>query len=170
MYCPNCGQENITGAKFCRNCGFNLTGESEDRNREYAGFWLRFAAWLIDSVLVSTVAWIIIIPTVFVFADISLTGFAIWFFFVLGIIYILPWLYYALMEASSKQGTLGKMVVGIIVTDEAGNRISFGRATGRYFGKILSGLIIYIGYLMIAFTGKKQGLHDILARTLVVKK
>ena len=74
------------------------------------------------------------------------------------------------MEASSKQGTLGKMVLGIIVTDEAGNRISFGRATGRYFGKILSSLILLIGYIMIAFTKKKQGLHDLLASTLVVKK
>ena len=58
----------------------------------------------------------------------------------------------------------------IIVTDEAGNRISFGKATGRHFGKILSALILYIGYIMIAFTGKKQGLHDILAGTLVVKR
>jgi len=84
--------------------------------------------------------------------------------------YIVPWLYFALMEASAKQATLGKLALGIKVTDEAGNRVSFGRATGRFFSKILSGMILCIGYIMIAFTKKKQGLHDILAGTLVVKR
>jgi uncharacterized RDD family membrane protein YckC len=80
------------------------------------------------------------------------------------------WLYFALMESSSKQASLGKMALGIIVTDIEGKRISFGKASGRYFGRILSAIIIYIGYLMIAFTEKKQGLHDMLANTLVVNK
>ena len=83
---------------------------------------------------------------------------------------LVQWLYYALMESSPKQGTLGKMAIGLKVTDLSGNRISFGRATGRYFGRILSGLILDIGFLMIVFTAKKQGLHDIIAGTLVVKK
>jgi uncharacterized RDD family membrane protein YckC len=82
---------------------------------------------------------------------------------------VISWLYYALMESSAKQATLGKMAIGIVVTDLDGHRISFGRATGRYFGKILSGLILGIGFLMAAFTEKKQALHDILASTLVVK-
>ena len=80
------------------------------------------------------------------------------------------WLYFALMESSSKQGTLGKMALGIKVTDLDGNRISFGKATGRYFGKILSGMIMNIGFIMAAFTDKKQGLHDMLAKTLVLNK
>ena len=79
------------------------------------------------------------------------------------------WLYYAFLESSSWQGTIGKKVVGLRVTDMNGNRISFGRATGRYFGMILSGMICFIGWLMIAFTEKKQGLHDMLASTLVLK-
>ena len=170
MYCPNCGRENAAGTELCQNCGYDLTKISGSRKIKYAGFWLRFVASLIDGVLVGMVSWIILIPTVFLFAGISFTGFTIWFFFVMGVTYILPWLYYTLMESSSKQATLGKMVVGIIVTDEAGNRISFGRATGRYFSKILSAFILYIGFLMIAFTQKKQGLHDIIAGTLVVKK
>ena len=69
MYCPNCGQENITGAKFCRNCGFNLTGESEDRNREYAGFWLRFVAYIVDGVLIGVVGSIFYIPLMLGFRD-----------------------------------------------------------------------------------------------------
>ncbi len=80
------------------------------------------------------------------------------------------WLYFALMESSVKQGTLGKMALGIIVTDANGNRISFGRATGRYFGKIISGAILCIGYIMAGFTEKKQALHDMIAGCLVVNK
>ena len=62
------------------------------------------------------------------------------------------------------------MAMDIIVTDLHGNRVSFGRATGRYFAKIISSIILFIGYLMIAFTEKKQGLHDIIAETLVEVK
>lgn len=83
---------------------------------------------------------------------------------------ILGWLYYALMESSSRQATLGKMALGIIVTDTEGQRVSFAKATGRHFGKIVSGIILYIGFIMIAFTEKKQGLHDIMANCLVVIK
>lgn len=84
--------------------------------------------------------------------------------------YVLSWLYEALQESSPAQATIGKRALGIIVTDEAGQRISFGRATGRHFGKYLSALIILIGFIMAAFTQKKQALHDIMAGTLVMKK
>ena len=61
------------------------------------------------------------------------------------------------------------MALGMKVTDLAGNRISFLRATGRYFAKIISALILFIGFIMVAFTEKKQGLHDMIAGTLVVR-
>lgn len=77
------------------------------------------------------------------------------------------WLYEAFMESSSYQATLGKMIFGMKVTDLNGNRISFERATGRHFAKWLSGMILGIGYIMVAFTERKQGLHDLLAGTLV---
>jgi uncharacterized RDD family membrane protein YckC len=83
---------------------------------------------------------------------------------------ILPWLYWAIMESSSRQATLGKMALGIVVTDLEGHRISFGKATGRYFGKLISLLILLIGFIMIAFTDKKQGLHDMMAGCVVVVK
>jgi len=86
-----------------------------------------------------------------------------------GVSLLVTWLYYALCESSSWQGTVGKKVVGLRVTDLNGNRISFGKATGRHFGKIVSALILGIGFIMIAFTEQKQGLHDILAGTLVLK-
>jgi uncharacterized RDD family membrane protein YckC len=74
------------------------------------------------------------------------------------------------MECSDNQATLGKMAIGIIVTDLNGNKISFGRATGRYFGKIISSVILLIGFFMAAFTEKKQAFHDIITGCLVVKK
>jgi len=77
------------------------------------------------------------------------------------------WLYEAFMLSSAYQATLGKMIFGMKVTDIYGNRISFARATGRHFAKWLSGLIMCIGYVMVGFTERKQGLHDLLAGTLV---
>jgi uncharacterized RDD family membrane protein YckC len=74
------------------------------------------------------------------------------------------------MESSKIQATVGKMLLGMKVTGYNGKRISFLKATGRHFAKYLSAAILGIGYLMIAFTRKKQGLHDMLAQTYVVKK
>lgn len=79
------------------------------------------------------------------------------------------WLYEALLTASSWQGTVGKRVLRLKVTDEAGSRISFGRATGRFFAKILSQALLWIGFIMVAFTDRKRGLHDMIAGTLVMK-
>ncbi len=86
------------------------------------------------------------------------------------VIAAIGWLYFALMESSKNQGTLGKMALGLKVTDMDGNKISFGRATGRYFSKILSGMILMIGYIIAGFTDKKQALHDMIASCLVLRK
>jgi uncharacterized RDD family membrane protein YckC len=74
------------------------------------------------------------------------------------------------MESSKNQGTLGKMALGLRVTDMDGRRISFGRATGRYFAKWLSTITLLIGYIMAAFTPKKQAMHDMIAGTLVLAR
>ena len=83
--------------------------------------------------------------------------------------FIAPWLYFALMESSKFQGTIGKWALKMRVVEEEGKQITFSRATGRYFAKILSSLTLGIGYIMVAFTERKQGLHDILARTIILK-
>jgi uncharacterized RDD family membrane protein YckC len=80
------------------------------------------------------------------------------------------WLYYSLFESSALQATPGKVLCGIIVTDLSGDRVSFFRASNRFFGRILSGLILGIGFLMIAFTERHQGLHDKLAGCLVIRE
>lgn len=139
----------------------------------YAGFWNRVGAYLIDAVImyvantvVFTVFGISMIPVASTAPEEVLGG-AFWL--ALTVTLVINWLYFAMMESSARQATLGKMALGLSVTDESGQRIGFGRATGRYFGKILSGLILFIGYIMVAFTQRKQGLHDILAGTLVLK-
>jgi hypothetical protein len=81
---------------------------------------------------------------------------------------VVGWLYFALQESSTAQATLGKRALGIKVTDANGRRIGFGRATGRFFGKILSGLVFAIGFMLAGWTERKQALHDFLAGTLVV--
>lgn len=120
----------------------------------YAGFWKRVAAAFIDGLILLAAG--MVLGTVTSGGDL------------LGI--VVSWLYAALLESSSKQATLGKMALGIQVTDLEGNRISFGRATGRHFGKIISTLVLFIGFIMAAFTDRKQTLHDIMAGCLVVKK
>lgn len=96
-----------------------------------------------------------------------------YFIFGSGILALLTigatWLYEALMESSSYQATLGKMIFGLKVTDLYGNRIDFARATGRHFAKFLSAMILCVGFIMVGFTERKQGLHAMIAGTLVRK-
>jgi uncharacterized RDD family membrane protein YckC len=147
----------------------------------YAGFWKRFAAHLIDSMVLGIVSLIVLVPAIVVLGFqatmvdqetpepppgmmIALLGYLV----VIVFLVVAVWLYYALMESSSRGATLGKLALGIRVTDIQGNRISFGRATGRYFAKIFSGLTFSIGYLMAGFTQQKQALHDMIAGCLVI--
>lgn len=81
------------------------------------------------------------------------------------------WLYYAFLESSAHQATLGKMALGLVVTDMQGRRVTFGRASGRFFAKIITGLIpFWIGYIMAGFTDRKQALHDMIASCLVLRR
>ena len=130
----------------------------------YAEFWKRVVATVIDTlVFLPLIGYILREPTVNPHASSTVMILAVFFS-------VLMWLYYAGMESSSSQATIGKMLMGIKVTDMQGKRITFARASGRFFAKILSKSILYIGFIMAAFTEKKQGLHDVLAKTLVVNK
>ena len=188
MFCQKCGAEVGADAVVCVKCGCAVSDRpiSEgERNSAYglssglsiyAGFWRRVVAMLIDTIIL-TIGGFILGAILGVMIGVSLitngmtampkifTGVA---GFIIGI--TLNWLYFTLLESSFKQATLGKMALGIIVTDINGNRISLRRANGRYWGKWLSGMTIGVGYIMAGFTQKKQALHDIIAETLVVKK
>lgn len=206
MYCHRCGSRVPDGSSFCPSCGASLTtprplssaltSDSQETalhqpdhlwrsavqeilsEVEYAGFWRRLAASIIDGLVLT-------IPGVVV-------GFVIGFgetllLYSLGTLsedaqsglislstylaaLVINWLYFAVLESSSWQATMGKRALGIIVTDEHGERLTFARATGRHFAKFLSGLVLYIGFLMAGWTSRKQAIHDMVANTLVVMK
>ena len=123
--------------------------------KRFGGFWVRVAAYFLDAILL-VIAQVILMQIIKNEATLQ------------GVNFLLTWFYFAGLE-SMAGATLGKMVLGLSVTDEQGNNISFLRATGRYFAKIISALILCIGYIMVAWDGRKQGLHDKMAGTLVVK-
>jgi uncharacterized RDD family membrane protein YckC len=132
----------------------------------FAGFWLRLVAFLIDVI-------ILLIPKglvdVVVFATTSNEhggADALSQIFYLG----LDWVYFAALESSAWQATIGKKILGLRVSDLAGERISFGRASGRFFAQFISAITLCIGYIMIGFTEKRQGLHDMMAGTIVTKR
>ena len=194
VYCSKCGSENDASATFCQKCGASLAIPTAPvpsvvvapvvpvvvvaTVSPYAGFWIRVLATIIDrlilGVVLSPLFFIYVLPAIikgsqggfdednpqFVFTVAP----AVW---IIG--FAVSWAYEAILTSSEWQGTVGKRVLGLKVTDLNGNRISLGRATGRFFSKILSFAICYIGVIMVAFTERKQGLHDTLAGTLVWK-
>jgi len=149
----------------------------------YGGFWLRLLAHLIDHVILGAIAaplfFMLVLPSIvrvineaernrepspeLIVAIVS----SVFIYVVLA--FVGQWLYEALLTSSSWQATLGKRVLQLKVTDEFGNRIGFGRATGRFFAKILSSMFFCIGFIMVGLTDRKRGLHDMLAGTLVMK-
>ncbi|MBD0346828.1 MAG: RDD family protein [Coleofasciculus sp. Co-bin14] len=130
---------------------------------QYASFGKRFLAAFLDGIIISIIN---ILVTFVLRAILGKSGVNV--ANLLGI--VVAWLYYAIQESSVKQATLGKQALGIVVTDLQGKRIDFVKATIRYFSKIISSLILLIGYIMAAFTEKKQALHDMIAGTLVLNK
>ncbi len=157
-------------------------------NTTYAGFWLRFVAYIIDAIIIYIVQSFVFIPLFAVFGlsfasqldgaatmdeaqamgmVASMMGMAM-SSMLLGLAISVA--YYSAMETSKFQGTVGKIALGLVVTDTDGNKLTIGKAIVRNLCKIISGFILFIGYIMAGFTEKKQGLHDIIAGTLVVKK
>ena len=158
---------------------------------EYAGFWLRVIASFIDSFILTFAFSVIFGLAGMLCAIFAPTFFAIWgeklqnisagedqvirtmlavVTVLYGFSFILNWLYFAVFEASSYQATPGKMALDLKVTDTEGKKISFVRASIRFWAKIPSGLILCIGFMMAGWTEKKQCLHDILTDTFVIKK
>ncbi|SEO72639.1 RDD family protein [Aquisalimonas asiatica] len=185
MYCPQCGASNADDARFCEKCGAPLDagerrlvaeetgffGDGPAAGIAYGGFWRRVAAALLDMlvlILPLTVLQMLLAPGTLAGEQPAGAG-AHWWTWWDTFNLVVGWMYWAGMHSSSYQATVGKMLMGMKVTDLEGGRISFARATGRYFAEILSGVLLMIGYIMVAFTRRKQGLHDMIAGTLVVR-
>jgi len=198
MFCSKCGTQLADGAAFCANCGAALATFPVEAAAAaaipvvpalpspYAGFWLRAISYRIDeAVLVLGVGILALIAVALIGVDTLRTTFEgldknedqmpvelvliIVTFFLVAC--VMAWLYYAWMESSTSQGTLGKMALGLIVTDLQGRRISFARATARFFARFITSMIpLGIGYILAGITEKKQALHDIIAGCLVLRK
>ena len=148
----------------------------------HAGFLIRFVAFVLDWILLYVVQMIVVLPMQLLSgvdafnmdgSDVEAAEFAK-LFAVVGISVVISiviqWLYEAVLLSSVNQATFGKQAFGLRVTDLSGERLTFGRATGRHFAKWISYFTFGIGYLIQPITEKKQALHDIIAGTLVVKK
>lgn len=190
VFCSNCGQAFSVATNIARipprGGSAALPSYAAVPRVEYAGFWLRVLAYVIDSAAVGIGFFAILVPLIF------LTGLGglltrfhpdgdmndVGLFVIVGAIFlaatvslVVTWLYHALMESSEWQATLGKRLLGLAVTDMAGQRVSFGRATARHFGKIITNLVpAFIGYIMTAFTEKRQALHDMIAGCVVLRR
>ncbi len=133
-----------------------------------ASFGIRLGAHILDAIVAFVLAFIAGFVVGITLGGTMLRDMVPAFGAVAGI--VSGWLYYALMESSPNQATLGKMACGLFVTDIRGQRIGFGRASGRYFGRILSAIPVGVGFLMCAWTEKRQCLHDMMAGCIVIRK
>ena len=130
----------------------------------YAGFWRRFGASFVDGL-------ILIIPNMVVSYGLKavMTGLTATIVG-MAINYTTNWLYSAYFESGQNQATIGKQALGIMVTDVNGGRLTFSAASARYWGKIISGIILLIGYLMMLWDDRNQTLHDKMAGAVVIMK
>ncbi len=190
-FCPKCGRAMSAASPVAYAAQPGTTGGAYP-GVKYGGFWLRLVAYFLDGLIIGIPTMIVIVVIFLglggvayvrshfpanmdpdqINANVSNFIGAIFGFYALMIlaVIVISWLYYALMESSERQATLGKMALSLKVTDMAGNRMSFGRASGRFFAKLVSGMIPFgIGYILAGFTEKKQALHDFIAATLVVR-
>lgn len=192
MYCGKCGAQIEDGAERCSVCrepvdrasGESLpaqfpSGQAQPRPIAFAGFWLRFCAFIADLLIVGLVLGPITFKPLLNNVGPQASPKDILAFYTGGsrqalaialLVQLIYWLYYASLESSAWQASLGKKLFGLYVTDLEGKRISFARASGRHFGKLISQFILFFGYLLAGFTPKKQALHDMLAGCLVLRK
>jgi len=140
----------------------DASGSAGGGTQSYGGFWIRFLAYLVDGIILFIALILLAVLAAFLgeigamlYGLLSFAG---------------PFLYFAVLESSPRQATFGKQLVGLKVAHAAtGERVSFLRALGRELAKIISGAILALGFIMAAFTGRKQGLHDFIASTVVVR-
>lgn len=197
LYCQSCGAEARPSFRFCPACGgmhFSpgakgtavqssagracststttsramsptpaIASSIDVSAMQYAGFWRRAAAFGLDqSIMIAVFS----LPVALVFKPGSEQ--ALLLMNLLGV--VVAWLYYALQEASQHQATFGKRIVGLVVADMNGQRLSFARASGHHFARIPSAMVLLAGYFMALFTERRQTLHDRMAGVVVLAR
>jgi len=188
MLCGNCGTSNRDDEKFCRGCLQPISAASDAAPRaatasgsvpdaafeaatgDYAGFWRRFAAVFLDSIILMVVLIPLLVIAAVVGGSMNAESGGGLFLLVWLLLMMISAAYFILMEAGERGATFGKRALKIRVVDLNGERISVGRSVGRFVGHFLSGVIpFYIGYLMQVFTERRQALHDMVSGTVVVR-
>lgn len=132
----------------------------------YGGFWIRFLALLVDSVIVSTMGVLLVAAGIFLGPILGPT----WLLILPVLLVIGPLLYWVGMQASARQATYGKALLGLSVTTAEGGRMSLLHSLAREMAKILSSIPLMLGYVIAGVTGRKQALHDLVASTTVVRQ
>lgn len=194
MFCQDCGMEVASNYKMCPKCGgkgfgpnmipgnhkANTVQSSPVQqqafaqpvalgiNHQYASFWQRLGAYLLDGLLITGVPLVLLLPVIAGgFVGESGEAIVVGWMVIQVIGALVTILYYSLMHSSKYQATLGKKWLGLRVVDEQGQRISVWRALGRFFALFLS-MPLFLGFLMVFFTEHRQALHDKIAGTRVL--
>lgn len=199
MFCSRCGKQTSSSGHFCQWCGADLTVIPPSpllRTKapgigtgEYAGFWRRLLAFVVDFIFLLAIDIFILglsglsegmrmlyqyirhVPMTDKYGNVPNAVVPMPLLLSILVLFILvPWIYYAGLECSKNQATIGKIAARVAVTDYHGKRITFSRATLRFFAKFVSLIIVFVGFVMIGFTLRKQGLHDKIAGTLVFRQ
>jgi uncharacterized RDD family membrane protein YckC len=191
-YCAECGRQTPAGdlARFgdlliCPACKNNYVqklreGAAPVAAMVYAGFWIRVVGWLVDAIILGVVGGIVQVtlmgsmitfpqPQPGTVPDISVIGPMLGRLGLASLINMGIAACYEAFFIANLSATPGKMVIGVKVVRPDGSRVDLGRAFGRYFAKLLSGLILCIGFIMVGFDSQKRGLHDMICDTRVVK-
>jgi len=159
----------------------------ENKTETYGGFWIRFVAYILDYIVIGMIESLLVLPllivmglqvtfwdqladlekgdTDMIIATLISAGSGVY----LSIL-MLTWLYFAIFQSGPRQATPGKMILGLIVVDANGARLSFARASLRYFSKYISSAVLMMGYIIAGISPRKQALHDMIANTYVLKK
>ena len=170
LYCPICAAIVNPGAQFCGNCGSRFSVEVPAASQvpgeaqapvgvigiDYAGFWMRLLAFIVDAIP--------LVPVVLL-VDRAAESWAVGL--LLRVLILLS--YFVGFWVATDGATPGKMLMGIKVVRSNGQPIDVTWGLVRFFGNVLSPVILLSGFVMIAFTPQKRGLHDYLAQTVVVR-
>jgi uncharacterized RDD family membrane protein YckC len=199
MYCSKCGKKTDDSGRYCQWCGADLKATPPKpllrrkvagiRTEDFAGPGQRFIAFVIDVIFILIIDAFVMgvtgltegvrmayqlirgYPMTDRYGDVvnSALPTAIVYSFTVLII-IVPWIYFAFLDSSKNQATLGKIAARVAITDMNGARITFARGTLHFFAMYLSFFIFFVGFIITPFTRQKQGLHDIIAGCLMFRQ
>lgn len=183
VVCPNCGATvqpeqlaKVGDTEVCIHCKDEFVqrmreGAPELNNKGwvYGGFWIRFGAYFVDSIILYVINLAVTLPVTFLTMNMSPEAMIIAQLLLTLFSYVIMFGYFTLFEGSKHQASLGKKLFKLRVIREDGGDVSYGLALGRAIGKVVSGLILLIGFIMAGFDDEKRTLHDRMCSTRVIR-